>query len=767
MSHEPSGPLRPRFTIHGSRFKAPFGLATLLVFDLVLFVPLLSTGGVFSSHDFVRAHHPWRQTRDGVFEAENRLLSDPAASGETTLVRFRDFPAGFFWNPWVSSGSIGPFHLVQGFLSPFVALPALLLPESGIETGILFLKFQFAFIAAYAFLRSRRFSDLASAAGAAAWAFATGQTVWGLWMQSSVSVTYPLLLMAVDRAFEAPRTAHALRFASLSILLCFAGGFPHWILYGAIAAGLYYVLRAAQRRGRGALAALLRLSASAAIAAAILLPSILGSVRFLRDSEYAALRRGMGAAHALPLRHLRLYFLPDYQGTPRRDDYRGIGWIPGDNYIETAAGVGTAAGGLAFLGLSALRRRMEALFAALLGASIAIPLYAGGALLSAIGGLPLLSISLFARAKILIVLAAAILAACGAEALERFTDGAPVRRLAAAMVPFLVATPLAFLALDFYPVCSPGQAVFRETAGIRRLREETRGGGRFAAAGWTLIPNVSEAVRIQDVRGHFLLDATYRRLATAADPNAFGNYGTYLVLDPLSLDPSSPILDLLGVRLLAAPPGAASPVGLEVEERDAAPFHPETAASAVTPATSVSSGFSRIYEGADMTLFERRSAMPRFFFVARTLPGGVEETRAADRQTLSRVAFVPAAEHRRLERSAPNRGAAGSIRVVELSPERFLLETDSPTATILATSQKRFGPYWRTSIDGEEVENFSTDGLFIGLEVPAGRHRVEGRFSIPRIELAISVAALVALAAVASRAARKPPESINNPGGFP
>ena len=179
-----------------------FGLATLLVFDLILFAPLLWTRGVFSSHDFVRAHHPWRMGDSGVIEAENRLLSDPAASGETTLVRYRRFPEGLFWNPWVSAGSIGPFHLAEGFLSPFVVLPSLLLPEAGIETGILFLKFNFAFLAAYAFLRSRRFSDLAAAAGAAAWAFSTGQTVWGLWMQSSVSVTYPLLLMAVDRALD-------------------------------------------------------------------------------------------------------------------------------------------------------------------------------------------------------------------------------------------------------------------------------------------------------------------------------------------------------------------------------------------------------------------------------------------------------------------------------------------------------------------------------------------------------------------------------------
>ncbi len=508
----------------------------------------------------------------GVSVAENRLLSDPAASGETTLVRYRRFPEGFFWNPWVSSGAIGPFHLAQGFLSPFVALPALLLPEAGIETGILFLKFNFAFLAAYAFLRSRRFSDLAGAAGAAAWAFSTGQTVWGLWMHSSVSVTYPLLLMAVDRALEERQDARAIRFGALSLLLCLTGGFPHWILYGALAAALYVLLRALERRGAGTGRALGRLLAAAAIAVAILVPSILATARFLRASGYGELRRGMGESFALPLRHLLLYPFPDFAGTPRRDDYRGVGWIPGDNYIETAAGVGVVGVALAAVGLAALRRRVEARYAALLGATVAIPLYAGGWLLSAVGGLPLLNIGLFSRSKILIVLALAVLAACGVEVLERLSASGLARRLALRTVPFLIAAPLAFLALDFYPECRPEEAVFRDTPGIVRLRDAARRGERFAAAGWTLIPNVSEALRIDDVRGHFLLDADYRRLIAGADPNAFGTHGTYLVFDPKTLDPGSPVLDLLGVRYLAAPPGASSPVGPDVEERDAAPF---------------------------------------------------------------------------------------------------------------------------------------------------------------------------------------------------
>jgi hypothetical protein len=725
------------------------GLATLLVFDLVLFAPLLARGRVLSSHEFVRAHHPWRSTDRGVLRVENPLLADPAASGETTLVRYRDFPRGFFWNPWISSGSIGPFHLAQGFLSPFVALPSLVLPEAWIETGILFLKFNFAYLAAWLFLRGRGFSDVAAAAGAAAWAFSTGQTVWGLWMQTSVSVTYPLLLAAVDRSFEGERPARSVAFAAAAFLLCLAGGFPHWILYGAFAAALYFVFRAARDR-RAAPSALLRVALAAGISIAILLPSILASARFIAASGYREARRGMGSSFALPLRHLRLYFLPDYQGNTRRGDYRGVGWIPGDNYVETAAGVGLTAGALAAIGLFSKGRKALAAWAATLAAAVAIPLYGGGSVLRLVGSVPFLDNALFARSKILVVLAVAVLAACGAEQLERLASGHALRTVALRTAPFLIAVPLAFHALDFHSVARPSDSVFARTPGIARLQELRRASpGRFAAAGWTLIPNVSEVFDLEDARGHLLHDATYRRLLSAADPNAFGRYGTYLLFHPRSLDPGSPVLDLLNVTTLAAPPGSLYPTGREVERRDAAAMEPFGNEGRPAPDPG---RFPRVFAGDDLTLFARPSAFPRFWLVTRALAGGIEEVRTADRATLATGAFVPPELARRLAASESSRGSGGSVEVVTLEPERFDLETETPLPSLLVSSHKRFAPYWRFLLDGRRTEGFAANGIFFGLELPPGRHRVEGRFQIPRWELAISGIGLIALAVVMIKA---------------
>ena len=728
------------------------GFATLLVFDLVLFAPLLLRGRVLTSHEFVRAHHPWRGTEQGLREAENPLLADPGASGETTLIRYRSFPRGFFWNPWLSSGAIGPFHLAQGFLSPFVAIPSLLLPEAGIETGILFLKFNFAFMAAYFFFRGRGFSDLAAAAGAATWAFSTAQTVWGLWMQTSVSITYPLLLLAVDRAFEEERPARAMLFASASFLLCLVGGFPHWILYGVFAAGLYFLFRFARERARAG-AAFARIAAAGAISLAILCPSILASSRFVEASGHREARHGMGSAYPLPLRHLRLYFLPEYQGTPRRADYRGVGWIPGDNYVETAAGVGLVAGLLAAVGVFSRRRRALVAWAVTLAGLVALPLYGGGWALRAAGSLPFQSITLFARSKILIVFAIGVLVACGVEALERLAERSALRRTALELSPFAITVPLAFLVLDFLSVSRPADAVFRETPGIAKLREiEREVPGRFAAAGWTLPPNVAEVFAVEDARGHLLHEAAYRRLVAAADPNSYGRFGTYLLFNPRSLDPASPVLDLLNVTTLAAPPGARLPMGEEVERRDAAamePVDPRTARPDPDPEQ-----FPRIYSGADLTLFARPTALPRFRLVARALPGGIEEVRGADRQTLATAVFAPPDYSRRLAPGDSGRGSSGSIRVVALDPERFELSTVAPLPSLLVTSQKSFPPYWRLFLDGAPAAGFPANGIFLGLELPAGRHRVEGRFVVPQLELLISGIGLVALSLIMGKVLR-------------
>jgi hypothetical protein len=109
---------------------------------------------------------------------------------------------------------------------------------------------------------------------------------------------------------------------------------------------------------------------------------------------------------------------------------------------------------------------------------------------------------------------------------------------------------------------------------------------------------------------------------------------------------------------------------------------------------------------------------------------------------------------RRLASGEPPRGSGGTIRVLSLEPERFELSTVTPLPSLLVSSQKSFPPYWRLFLDGAPVEGFAANGIFLGLELPAGRHRVQGKFVIPRFELLISGIGLVAFAAVMIQALR-------------
>jgi len=650
----------------------------------------------------------------------------------------------------MACGVPGPVNFVQGNLSPFFWLPAIGLPEAGIETGILFLKLNLGFLFAYLFLR-RRFSGTAASAGAAAWGWTSAQTCWWLWMQTSVSIFFPLLLLAIDHAFASRRFSAAASVAGLVFLGMLSGGYPFWIFFGLVAAALYFVFRAVELGALPALRSALRLAAGGVLALAIVAPAMLLSLRFLRETGHIEERRGVGARNPMPLRQLRLYFLPDYNGDPLADDYTGIGLGTIDNYFETAVGVGPLAFGLAVIGLASRRRRRLVAFAAALGIFIAAPLYAGGPLLRAVGGLPIFSEGHFERAKILIVLAIAISCAAGTELVEDLFRRTPVLGRGLPAIPHAIAIPLLFLAAKSHPAVPPRDAVFRDTPGIAVLRERGRGPFRFLATGWTLMPDLAETLGLEDLRGHLLHETDYRTLLRAADPLIYGSTGTLLVFHGDSLDPRAPVLDLLNARSIVSPPGVSRPDSREAMLADAG--YPLRAAPPRTAAPDAP--LARVYSGPDMTIFDRPNAFPRFFAVARAAAGGAEEAASAGRERLRSTAFVPETDAGELDRLARgSRPEATTATMTRDEDERFEVLVTAPAPALIASSQKRFAPYWKTSIDGRPAESVACDGPFLAIPVPAGTHRVEGRFRFPRIELAGSAASALALLGLALHAAR-------------
>jgi hypothetical protein len=100
----------------------------------------------------------------------------------------------------------------------------------------------------------------------------------------------------------------------------------------------------------------------------------------------------------------------------------------------------------------------------------------------------------------------------------------------------------------------------------------------------------------------------------------------------------------------------------------------------------------------------------------------------------------------------------GRARVVAYEPNRVVVETDSPTPAVLVLSEI-FYPGWEATVGGEARAVMLTNFLLRGVSVPAGRHRVEMRYTAPAarngaIISALSIAAILALAFISRRGVR-------------
>jgi len=82
--------------------------------------------------------------------------------------------------------------------------------------------------------------------------------------------------------------------------------------------------------------------------------------------------------------------------------------------------------------------------------------------------------------------------------------------------------------------------------------------------------------------------------------------------------------------------------------------------------------------------------------------------------------------------------ACASVTVLRYAPRQIDLETDTPRAAYLVTSEAYY-PGWRAYVDNREQPLFLTDVAFRGLPVPAGRHRIHMRFDPPVLRRAAAI----------------------------
>ena len=183
---------------------------------------------VVSPNDVFFSYEPWSAVRQ--VDVQNSLLNDPPTAYFTLMSLLKHDWRAFHWNPFVASGIPGFGSSASAVLSPFIFLPALLLPPAWIYTGIIFLKLNAAFWFTYLWLREERLGKGAAAVGAIIFAASGAIAVRWLWQATNATAFYPALLWIVRRIAHRKRTPF---WAMALIALFYAlAGFPAAMAYG-------------------------------------------------------------------------------------------------------------------------------------------------------------------------------------------------------------------------------------------------------------------------------------------------------------------------------------------------------------------------------------------------------------------------------------------------------------------------------------------------------------------------------------------------------
>lgn len=521
-------------------------LIALATFNLVLFFPILFMGRVISPNDVFYNFDPWSLYRP--FPTQNSQLHDPPTTYLPLMSLLDDHREAFHWNPYVACGIPGFGSSASALLTPLIALPVLLLPLAWVYTGIIFLKFNLAFLFAYLWLREERLGRDGAAIGSLIAAGAGMLSVRWLWQLTNATVFYAALLWIACRALRGRRTPMSVLI--LIALMYSLSGFPAAMAYGAILTTIYLFYRLLRDRAlKVAGRRIVEASIAAALAVIIALPTIVPFVQFVRRSGYLEDRQKASLRTFYPAAHLWSFVKPDRLGNPV---YK-TGWKsvlpPGfNNYVEATVYAGLVA--LLLIPFAFFNRRVRHRWFWI----IALALIAG-AMFNLFGVprlvtlLPGFRYTALTRLTLLLPIPLAFVAAAGAGALLRM-----VRRrrrtlvaLTAGVLAVATAADLALFAGRFHPYLPPDAAGVPETPTISFLRAQP---GPFRVAGFFnyFWPNSAELFRIEDIRSHFSSEGKYRTMLHRIDPTSWDGSHTVLNFNSLHFQFTDPLVGMLGIR---------------------------------------------------------------------------------------------------------------------------------------------------------------------------------------------------------------------------
>jgi hypothetical protein len=515
--------------------KHRFALAAIAAANFIFFFPVLFMARVVSPNDVFYSYDPWASARS--FDIQNWLLNDPPTSYYTLMSLMKSGHA-FAWNPFIASGIPGWGSSAAAVLSPFIAIPTLLLPLAWVYTGIIFLKLNTAFWFAYLWLREERLGRRGAAVGAIVFAASGAFAVRWLWQVTNATVLYPALLWIVCRIVRGKRVPFGV--IALIALAYALAGFPSTMAYGAYVATAYFIFLCVRERRMP-----LRSVAAAALAVALALliasPSLVPFIQFIRRTGYLDMRATM-SSNSFPAHHMLSFLEPDRLGNPAYHNWNGDRALPVNNYVEATIYLGIVA--LPLIALSPFSRRARRRWywlAVLL--VVAAGMFGAPVIGRLLAALPGIRYSPLTRLQVVLPVAAAYLAAAGTLVVAR-------RRFAGAIamtLALLAAADLTVFAGRFHPYLRPQDTKVPSSPAIAYLQAQPKPFRIAPFFAW-MWPNASELFALEDVRSHFSSEAAYRKMLLRVDPSSWSGTSTVITFNSLNFDFADPFLALLGVR---------------------------------------------------------------------------------------------------------------------------------------------------------------------------------------------------------------------------
>ena len=555
----------------------------------------------------------------------------------------------------------------------------------------------------------------------------------------------PWALLAIDTLVDQARLR---LWPSLVFACVILTGHYQAALFTAVATGLYAAWRLAfaplQRWPR----LIGRIALVVTCAVALSLPSVLPGLERYPYTERAILQLEPWRGYQWPLAMAIDLVAPGFHG-------RGIGgfWAP---WARVEGGyIGAAALFLSLLGLLAGARHRRTWFLAMLGTlSVLFALGYDGPLYPLLARFDLVArMGKTARAIFLLAFVLAIAAAAGIEALHTIRRKLHLKwsaLLVVAALVILIRTPawVATMPASRRPnavqslAMAGGAAlsiVVLSWAGVRR--------SRLARTGLLLL-----------LAGELILSGTWVEL----EPT--GENPTQPVIDYLNADPNWYRVDVDSkARGLLSPPvlisngfevpqGSGNPMELFSYTQfywavpyKGAPVYQLLGSKYIVVPKDAPPGGEGIWpvftESPLVDVHLNTNALPRVWLVYDTLPvSTIEEANAV----IFAADFSPALVATVENGPDLNGSGSGTLEVLAYGANRaeFLVRTSEKALLVLSDI---LYPGWTATIDGQPTDLLKTDGIFRGVVVPPGEHRVAMKYAPTSMHLGLGLAGMAIL----------------------